>query len=86
MRDVTLQYKDERIYKAGGFLISSDKHAYQCQECGAIFQSKNKDYRSIFATDDRRCDKCNHSSDALKRVCDCKPIVGGSDGAAGWSE
>lgn len=58
-----------------GFYISDDKHAYECQECGAIYQSKNKDSRSLFATDDLRCNNCNHGLDSLLRICECKEIV-----------
>lgn len=56
------------------FYIGSDKHAYQCQKCGAIFQSKSIDERTIFKTDDPKCISCDenrHSIDDLKRICAC---------------
>jgi len=69
----------EHIEKVNGFWIAGDKHAYQCQKCGAIFQSKNKDCRNIIPTADPQCYSCEqnikHTNDDLKQVCKCDPII-----------
>ena len=57
--------------------IAGDKHAYVCEECGCIFQSKNLYSRNLFDTSDSRTSNCNisHSGDMLRQVCKCDPIV-----------
>jgi DNA replicative helicase MCM subunit Mcm2 (Cdc46/Mcm family) len=69
--------KDRKwVTRVDGFKISSDKHAYVCETCGAVFQSKNIHRRSLFRTDDPRCIECEKNCrGALKRVCECPPIV-----------
>lgn len=70
----------EHIVKYEGFSIAGDKHAYKCKKCGAIFQSKSKDERSIWPTDDPRCGPCDdakHTDDDIELVCRCKPLVFG---------
>ena len=63
------------ILSVDGFTISANKHAYVCRKCGAVFQSKNVEVRSIFRTNDMRCGSCVHGVEDLERVCDCDPSV-----------
>jgi hypothetical protein len=46
------------IYSVDGFYISGDKCAWECVKCGAIWESKAINCRSIFETDDPRCIRC----------------------------
>lgn len=64
-----------RILSVDGFHIAGDKHAYVCRKCGAVFQSKNAKVRSVFKTDDPRCQSCEHGDGDLEIVCECKPSV-----------
>jgi hypothetical protein len=78
--NLKIEYNDAgRVKSANGFLIAGDKHAYRCKECGAIFQSKNINCRSLFATSDPKCDKCFHPMESISLVCDCKPIIGSAN-------
>lgn len=68
----------KKVTSVDGFSIASDKHAYKCKRCGAIFQSKNIYTRGIFPTDDPRCKNCDdvrHDYLDLEKVCECDPIV-----------
>lgn len=63
------------VVSVDGFKIASDKCAYECKNCGAIFQSKNELYRSIFATNDPRCKTCKDGENIdLQRICECEPL------------
>jgi len=64
----------QKILYVEGLRIAWDKHAYECQTCGAIWQSKNIRSRNIFPTDDERCNTCDHLN-CLKQICRCDPIV-----------
>ena len=83
-------YLKDWVISCDGFSIAGDKHAYVCQKCGAVFQSKNISSRTLFETEDPRCRTCANTcgtaytqmelEEMLKRVCKCKPIVGVSAG------
>ena len=82
---MNIEYDErERVKSVDGFHIMSDKHAYKCKICGAIWQSKNIYNRSLFRTDDPRCEECDdmggsgeltHPREELEQVCKCDPIV-----------
>lgn len=67
----------ERINKVDKISIAGDKHAYECKFCGAIYQSKNIDCRSIFKTDDVRSELQCHNKEGhdLVRICKCEPVI-----------
>ena len=67
----------ESVIEVDGFHISSDKCAYECIYCKAIYMSKNISIRSIFATDDPRSGKIctNKEGHDLKRICKCEEII-----------
>ena len=66
---------EKEIVSVDGFKIAGDKCAYACKKCGAIFQSKNELYRSIFRTDDPRCSTCEDGANLdLERICECEPL------------
>jgi hypothetical protein len=67
----------ESVIKVDDFDISGDKCAYECKHCGAIYQSKNINVRSIFPTHDPRSgNQCsNQEGHDLIRICKCEPII-----------
>jgi hypothetical protein len=76
-----------RVEEVDGFEIQSDKCAYICRECGAIFNSKNIYCRSLFHTNDPQCKECIHiyrrNKDErmdvnirnLDKICECERWV-----------
>jgi len=67
-------YSDDylEMYSIDGYRIASDKHAYECLICGAIFESKGADCHTVFDTDDPRCKECKHPAKFLSgRLCAC---------------
>ena len=55
-----LEPSQVQVYSVNGYRIASDKHAYECLECGAIYQSKGATCHTIFPTDDPLCNEETH--------------------------
>jgi hypothetical protein len=69
------EFDHSHVYSVDGFKIASDKHAYECMECGAIYQSKDARDRTVFPTDDPRCSRETHKMKSLSnRICQCPTI------------
>lgn len=62
-----------RVYSVDGFKIASDKCAYACKQCGAIWESKGLGH-SLFTTDDPRCTDETHTISDLVKLCICEDI------------
>lgn len=72
------------VHTVDGFHISSDKCAYECDKCGAIYQSKGEFGHTIFQTSDPRCAKEEHSESKigsrgyrernLTKICVCPDL------------
>jgi hypothetical protein len=56
-----------RIHSINGHTIASDKCAYICQLCGAIYQSKDYYGYTLFDTNDPRCQTETHGLQELKK-------------------
>jgi hypothetical protein len=71
------------VHTVDGFHISSDKCAYECNKCGAIYQSKGEGH-TMFRTSDPRCAKEVHSESEigssgyresnLTKICVCPDL------------
>ncbi|HKG87287.1 MAG TPA: hypothetical protein VKA95_03085 [Nitrososphaeraceae archaeon] len=66
---------ERKIYSVDGFRIASDKCAYVCQKCKAVYQSKTLFGRTMFHTKDPRCKTCDHGFIDLKKVCECPDLA-----------
>jgi biotin synthase-related radical SAM superfamily protein len=81
-----IRYREEsedriRIHSVNGHAISSDKCAYECQLCGAIYESKEYPNHSFFRTSDPRCATETHYDSnticglqEVEKICLCPSI------------
>lgn len=80
----TIKYREVRgghihVYSVDGFEIAENKHAYECLQCGAIYESKDGRNSTLFQTDDPRCLDETHvyhdeRSSLSPRLCLCPTI------------
>ena len=68
------------VYSVNGFLISSDKCSFACKTCGAIYESKALNGRSLFPVSGPRCNLCFEKEEKqiveynLEKICICPDL------------
>jgi hypothetical protein len=68
------------VYSVNGYHIASDKCAYECKLCNAIYESKEDGYSRAFRTGDPRCNNETHYDNSrtglrsLQKICVCPTI------------
>ena len=70
-----------RIHSINGYVITSNKCAYACKLCGAIYRSKDYPNHSFFKTGDTKCNKETHYNEnticgltSVGKICICPTI------------